>query len=200
VTWSRPASDGGAEPMDLTDYGGPKSVKVAYEVTVNGVWAHNCLSWKTSCVITGDLIRPGEVQYIAVYSYNNTVGSADPWVEQGMAFSTPAYNDNNFLGIREVENGRQRISWYNASNVWNDRGAEITTIEVVAFRWDESFAVSGKPKPVVKCSVTKSGKKPLAESCLLPTLPKGIFYYTLRAKNKAGWSEYVLKHWNWFEN
>jgi hypothetical protein len=200
VTWSPPASDGGADPMDLTDFGGPKSVKVAHAVSINGYWYENCSYYlKTSCHITGDLIRPGEVQYIAVVSYNS-VGSSDPGYGEGMAFSTPAYNDNNFLGIPELENGRQRITWYNASNIWNDRGAEITTIEVVAFRWDESFAVSGKLKPVVKCSVTKSGKKPLAESCLLPTLPKGIFHYTLRAKNKAGWSEYVFRNWNWFEN
>ena len=69
-------------------------------------------------------------------------------------------------------------------------GDDITSIEAMAFRSDTNFD-GATPKPVAKCSATKSGSKPLAGSCLLPTLPRGMFIVAIRAKNRAGWSEYV---------
>ena len=88
VTWSPPASDGGADPIDLTVFGGPKSVKVQYVVTVNGSGAHNCLSWRTSCEIIGDFISPGEINYVSLYSFNS-VSTSSPVYRSGVPFSTP---------------------------------------------------------------------------------------------------------------
>jgi hypothetical protein len=195
VTWSPPASDGGADPMDLTDSGGPNSVKVQYEVTVNGVWAHNCLSWKTSCEIIGDFISPGEINYVSLYSFNS-VSTSSPVYRSGVPFSTPQFK-YFYEGEIWVEEKRHRVTWNRATNVWNDMGDDITSIEAMAFRSDTNFD-GATPKPVAKCSATKSGSKPLAGSCLLPTLPRGMFIVAIRAKNRAGWSEYVWTTSNQF--
>ncbi len=189
LSWSSPLLDGGAESLDLSGLGGPESVKVGYSVSVDGIWADQCLYWKTSCEIVGDFyIRPGELQYIGVDSFN-AVGASEKVYASGMAFSTPKFT-NIFWGDTSVEKGRHRITWYDPANIWNDMGAEITSVEALAFWWDTNFE-GATPRPVAKCSVTKSGKKPLAGSCLLPTLPRGTFHVAIRAKNKAGWSEFV---------
>ena len=71
-------------------------------------------------------------------------------------------------------------------------GSEITGVEVMAFPSETVVSSALIPKPIDRCSVSKSPRRPLAHSCSLRSLPYGEMYDVyVRAHNRGGWSELV---------
>jgi hypothetical protein len=106
------------------------------------------------------------------------------------------------LHAHSIEDGRLRFNWYaGPENIWDPRGAEITSVEVLVVR-HSTLPHESVPRPIARCTVSKSRARALPESCLVPRLNPGTwdagFDVYLRARNKGGWAEpyRVLTAWS----